>query len=123
MRISALMELKRYDEVLTSADAYIARGKPSAEIFEIRGLAREARRDYAAAIADFNRALELHAGCGAGPAQPAVEPARLGLPFRRRTQAGPARLRGVAAAGCPTRARPWAAEGWRASAWAIGGPR
>ena len=59
MRISALMELKRYDEVLASADAYIARGKPSAEIFEIRGLAREARRHYAAAIADFNRALEL----------------------------------------------------------------
>ena len=59
MRISALMELKRYDDVLASADAYIARGKPSANVFEIRGLAREARRDFAGAVADFNRALEL----------------------------------------------------------------
>jgi eukaryotic-like serine/threonine-protein kinase len=59
VRISALMELKRYDEVLASADTYIARGKPSAKVFEIRGLAREARREYALAVADFNRALEL----------------------------------------------------------------
>ncbi len=59
VRISALMELKRYDAVLASADTYIARGKPSAKVFEIRGLAREARRDYAGAVADFNRALEL----------------------------------------------------------------
>ena len=59
VRISALMELKRYDEVLASSDAYLARGKPTAEILEIRGLTRVARRDYAAAIVDFNRALEL----------------------------------------------------------------
>lgn len=59
VRISALMELKRYDEVLTSADACIARGEPSADIFEIRGLAREARRDYAAASDDFHKALDL----------------------------------------------------------------
>ena len=59
VRISALMEMKRYDEVLASADAYIARGKPSAEVFEIRGLAREGQRRYADAVADFSRALEL----------------------------------------------------------------
>jgi tetratricopeptide (TPR) repeat protein len=59
VRISALMELKRYDAVLASADTYIARGKPSAKVFEIRGLARETRRDDAGAVADFNRALEL----------------------------------------------------------------
>jgi serine/threonine protein kinase/Tfp pilus assembly protein PilF len=59
VRISALMELKRYDEVLASADAYIAHGKASAKVFEIRGLAHEARRDFAGAVADFNRALEL----------------------------------------------------------------
>ena len=61
------MELKRYEEVLASADVYLAGGKPSAEIFEIRGLARVARRDYTAAIADFNRALELKPE--SGPAQ------------------------------------------------------
>ena len=59
VRISALMELKRYDDVLTSANAFIARGQPSAEIFEIRGLAREGRRQFNEAVADFNEALEL----------------------------------------------------------------
>ena len=59
VKISALLKLKRYDAVLTSADAYVKVGKPSAEIFEIRGVAREAIGDHAAAIADFNRALEL----------------------------------------------------------------
>jgi tetratricopeptide (TPR) repeat protein len=58
VRIATLMELKRYDAVLASADAYLARGKPIAEILEIRGLARVARKDYAGAIADFNRALD-----------------------------------------------------------------
>ena len=59
VRVAALMELKRYDEVLAAADAYLARGKPIAEVIEIRGLARRARKDHAGAIADFNRALEL----------------------------------------------------------------
>jgi tetratricopeptide (TPR) repeat protein len=59
VRVATLMELKRYDAVLASADAYLARGKPIAEILEIRGLARQARRDYAGAIADFTRALDV----------------------------------------------------------------
>jgi eukaryotic-like serine/threonine-protein kinase len=59
VRLSALMDLKRYDEVLASANAYLARGKPSAVVLEIRGLAREGRRQFNAAIADFNGALEL----------------------------------------------------------------
>jgi tetratricopeptide (TPR) repeat protein len=61
------MELKRYDAVLASADAYLARGKPIAEILEIRGLAHQAQRNYTAAIADFSRALDLTPG--AEPAQ------------------------------------------------------
>jgi serine/threonine protein kinase/Tfp pilus assembly protein PilF len=59
VRISALMVLKRYEEVLASSAAYLAGGKPTAEIFEIRGLALVARREYAAAIADYSRALDL----------------------------------------------------------------
>ncbi len=38
------MDLKRYDAVLASADAYLARGKPVVEVMEIRGLARVAAR-------------------------------------------------------------------------------
>jgi len=67
VRISTLMKLKRYQEVLDSSDAYLARGKPSGEIFEIRGLARVARRDYSGAIADYGRALEM---------VPPIDPAR-----------------------------------------------
>jgi tetratricopeptide (TPR) repeat protein len=59
VRISALMELRRHDEVLAACDAYLARGRPSAEVFEIRGLARRARRENTAAVGDFNRAIEL----------------------------------------------------------------
>jgi serine/threonine protein kinase/Tfp pilus assembly protein PilF/regulator of sirC expression with transglutaminase-like and TPR domain len=59
VRVAALMELKRYHAVLASADAYLARGQPVAPILEIRGLARIQQRDYAGAIADYSRALEL----------------------------------------------------------------
>ena len=75
VRISALMELKRYDEVLASADAYLARGKPIAEVLEIRGLAHVAQRNFTAAIADFNRALDL---------MPDAEPAERSRLFNRR---------------------------------------
>ncbi len=75
VRVAALMELKRYDAVLASADLYLARGKPIAEILEIRGLAHHARREHAAAIADFSRALDL---------TPAAEPARRSRLLNRR---------------------------------------
>jgi tetratricopeptide (TPR) repeat protein/tRNA A-37 threonylcarbamoyl transferase component Bud32 len=75
IRVAALMELKRYDAVLASADAYLARGKPIAEILEIRGLAHQAQRNYSAAIADFSRALDL---------APAAEPAQRSQLLNRR---------------------------------------
>jgi tetratricopeptide (TPR) repeat protein len=59
LQISALMALKRFDDVLGSCDAYLAGGKPTVEILEIRGLARVARRNQSGAIADYTRALEL----------------------------------------------------------------
>jgi tetratricopeptide (TPR) repeat protein len=75
VRVASLMELKRYDAVLASANAYLARGKPIAEILEIRGLAHQARRNYTAAIADFSRALDL---------APAAEPAQRSRLLNRR---------------------------------------
>ena len=70
VRISALMELKRYDEVLASADAYIARGKPSAEIFEIRGLAREGRQAIHRGDRRLQRGARAHAGMRRRPRAP-----------------------------------------------------
>ncbi len=59
LRISALMALKRYNDVLGSCDAYLAMEAPTVEILEIRGLARVARHDLSGAIGDYTRALEL----------------------------------------------------------------
>ena len=59
VRVRALLELKRHDEVIAACDGYLARGKPSAEIFAIRGLARAGREDYAGAIQDYTQALAL----------------------------------------------------------------
>jgi tetratricopeptide (TPR) repeat protein len=59
LRVAALLELKRYDEVLSSCEAYLARGKPTIGILEVRGLARVARKDYAGAVSDFSRAIEF----------------------------------------------------------------
>ena len=47
------MALKRYDEVLSSCDAFLAGKQPTVEVLEIRGLARLARQDYSGAIDDL----------------------------------------------------------------------
>ncbi len=106
VRISSLMELKRYDEVLTSTDAYIAarqgvgrdlrnpRPGPRGE----EGLRRGQRRLQQGARSDPGR--------GDGPAHPALEPPRLGLPFRLGAQAGPRRLRAVPTIGSQPERRP-----------------
>lgn len=59
LRISSLMALKRYGEVLGSCDAFLAREKPTVEVLEIRGLARLARRNYSGAIDDYTQAILL----------------------------------------------------------------
>jgi eukaryotic-like serine/threonine-protein kinase len=55
----ALLEQERYDEVLAACDAFLAKGKPSAAVLEIRGQARLARKDYSGAISDYTVALSL----------------------------------------------------------------
>ncbi|MFI5454072.1 MAG: protein kinase [Isosphaerales bacterium] len=66
LRISTLVALKRFDDVLSSCDAYLAREKPTIEILEIRGLARVARQNYSGAIADYTRALDLRSDLDSG---------------------------------------------------------
>jgi serine/threonine protein kinase/Tfp pilus assembly protein PilF len=59
LRLDLLLKLKRYDEVIGSCDALIARGRASAAVYELRGLAREGIQDHAGAIADAGAALAL----------------------------------------------------------------
>jgi eukaryotic-like serine/threonine-protein kinase len=59
LHIQVLLKLRKYDEVISACDKAIALGKKSAVIYELRGLARAARNDYAGAIQDYSRALEI----------------------------------------------------------------
>jgi eukaryotic-like serine/threonine-protein kinase len=61
-RVSALLELKRYDDVIASCDGYLRAGKPSADLLELRGLAKARRNDFAHAIEDYSQALALEPG-------------------------------------------------------------
>jgi eukaryotic-like serine/threonine-protein kinase len=61
-RVAALLELKRYDDVIVSCNAYLRAGNPSAELLELRGLARARRDDFAGAIEDYTQALALLPG-------------------------------------------------------------
>ena len=59
LEIQILLKLRHYDEVIHACDKAIAMGKKSAVVYELRGLARAARNDYAGAIQDYSRALEI----------------------------------------------------------------
>ncbi len=59
LRLDVLLALKRYDDVIHSCDALLARESPSVALYELRGLARAGRRDYAGAIEDDTQALSL----------------------------------------------------------------
>ena len=59
LRALALLELERYDEVLTACDAFLAKGKPTGDLLEIRGQARFAGKDFGGAIADYTVAMSL----------------------------------------------------------------
>jgi eukaryotic-like serine/threonine-protein kinase len=62
LRVRSLLRLKRYDEALRSCDALLSRGKPLAEVYEFRRLAREGLDDFAGAIEDVTHALSLRPG-------------------------------------------------------------
>ncbi len=62
LRIEVLRELKRYEEVIRSCDALLARSRPSSELYAFRGLAKEKLRDYLGAIEDQTLAIALQPG-------------------------------------------------------------
>ena len=83
LRIDLLRERNRYDEINRSCSALIARGKPSAKIYELRALARSELKDFPGAIDDLTYAIALR------PEQAALlSRARLALHRRRRATLG-----------------------------------
>jgi len=56
-RVVALIELKRYAEVIDSCDRYLRTGDFAIELLELRGLARAKRNDFSGAIEDYTLAL------------------------------------------------------------------
>ncbi len=59
IRVRSLLDLKRFDEVLGACDEALAQGQASGELYELRGLARASRSDYAGAIQDYTQSLAL----------------------------------------------------------------
>jgi tetratricopeptide (TPR) repeat protein len=64
-RLELLLKLKRYDDLIRSCDAVIAGGKPTADQYYFRALARENMRDFTAAIEDLTQAIALRKGSAA----------------------------------------------------------
>ncbi|MBV8314537.1 MAG: tetratricopeptide repeat protein, partial [Planctomycetaceae bacterium] len=56
LRLGVLLTLKRDDDVIASCDA-VLKARPTAEVFELRGLAKDRRKDFAGAIDDYTQAL------------------------------------------------------------------
>jgi serine/threonine protein kinase/lipoprotein NlpI len=59
LRLAVLQALRRYDDIMRSCNALLAKGNPSAELFELRALAREHTEDYLGAIDDDTQAIAL----------------------------------------------------------------
>jgi tetratricopeptide (TPR) repeat protein len=62
LRVRALLRLRRYDDAVRACDALLARGRPTAEVYESRRHAREGLNDFAGAIEDLTEALALRPG-------------------------------------------------------------
>ena len=60
LRAETLFRLGRFDEVIKAFDHYLETGKPQESVYRGRGLARAELGQYAGAIEDFTKSLELH---------------------------------------------------------------
>jgi eukaryotic-like serine/threonine-protein kinase len=59
LRIKILLDLRKYDDLIRSCDVVLAWSKPSASIYELRGIARTKIADFSGAIGDFTQSLAL----------------------------------------------------------------
>ncbi|MGP0063057.1 MAG: protein kinase domain-containing protein [Isosphaeraceae bacterium] len=59
MRIQLLLDQKRYDELLRSCEVALESARPSAELYRLRGMARDALEDHPGAIEDYTLALSM----------------------------------------------------------------
>jgi tetratricopeptide (TPR) repeat protein len=59
LRIKILLDQKQYDDLLRSCDVALESAKPSAELYALRGMAKDALEDYSGAIADYTLSLSL----------------------------------------------------------------
>jgi tetratricopeptide (TPR) repeat protein/tRNA A-37 threonylcarbamoyl transferase component Bud32 len=59
LRIRLLLEQKHYDDLLQSCDIALESTKPSAELHELRGMAKDDLEDFPGAIADYTLSLSL----------------------------------------------------------------
>ena len=62
LRLEVHRSLKHDHDVIRSCNDLLARDKPSATLYELRGLAKESLRDYQGAIEDLTLAIALHPG-------------------------------------------------------------
>ena len=58
-RAVALVDTQRFAEALPSFEACLRKGQPSLELYLTRGMCRASLGDYAAAIDDYSRAIEI----------------------------------------------------------------
>ena len=84
LRIGVLLVLNRYDDVIASCDA-VLKVRPTAEVFELRGLAKDRKKDFSGAIDDYTQALAQHPdqpGLWSRRAGPTSSPMRSNWPWR-----------------------------------------
>jgi tetratricopeptide (TPR) repeat protein len=59
LRIKVLLDMRQYDDLIRSCDVVLAWAKPSAELYELRGIAKNAIAEFSGAIRDYTHALAL----------------------------------------------------------------
>ncbi len=62
VRLTALLELRRYGPMIEACDDYLRSSRASPELLELRGLAKVERDDLAGAIEDYTLAISMDRG-------------------------------------------------------------